>query len=356
MVYLTSIRGIAALLVVLYHIKIYLYQYESSSMFSWLYNKGYLAVDFFFILSGFIIAYNYKKIFEQELQGNHYFIFVIKRFARIYPLHLFILLCYLLVPVAYLVTSRPLNSELFSLDAFIAKFLLVDLWFVGMNFWESWNVPSWTISGEFFAYLTFPFLCLFIQKRKKVAVLFFMFSVSVIAISYESLGSRSLGDGISELGLLRCFCEFICGVCIYVFHQNFTTLTDNTNKWIAIVVGALLVLLLLTIEKNHLYIPILFSALLYSLVGFNSVLHKILEIQPLVKLGDISYSIYLSHTFILTVYSMMFVSKMTDFDIIDALAYISITIIFSTFTYRYIEVPMRRRICKRFLPLSKGIV
>lgn len=343
----------AALIVVLYHIKAYLYQYESASMFSWIYNKGYLAVDFFFILSGFIIAYNYKKTFEQKLHGNNYLIFVIKRFARIYPLHLFILLCYLLVPAAYYMSGRPLNNELYTVDAFIAKFLLVDLWFVGMNFWESWNVPSWTISGEMFAYLTFPFLCAFIQQRKIAVAFLFLFSVSVIAISYESLGSRSLGDGISELGLLRCLCEFICGVCVYVFHHNFKPLTESTNKWLAIVVGLLLVLLLLTIEKNHLYIPVLFSTLLYSLIGFRSGLHKILEIKPLVKLGDISYSIYLSHTFILTVYSMIFVKSMTDFNIIDAFAYISITIVFSAFTYRFIEMPMRKRICKSLLPRLK---
>ncbi len=89
MKFLTSLRGIAALLVVLYHIKHWLHAYPITENLGFLYNKGYLAVDFFFILSGFIIAFNYRNQFLDKFTTQKYGIFIYKRFARVYPLHFF---------------------------------------------------------------------------------------------------------------------------------------------------------------------------------------------------------------------------------------------------------------------------
>jgi len=153
--FLTSIRGLAALLVVFYHIKHYLLPLAFLGVFYPLFADGYLAVDFFLVLSGFIISYKYAVDFKAGVSAN-YLDFMSRRLARIYPLHAFVMLCFLTLPIGLYVTGRGYDSSTFGVGSFLAKLFLVDLWWVGTPTWDNWNVPSWTISGELFAYLIFP--------------------------------------------------------------------------------------------------------------------------------------------------------------------------------------------------------
>jgi peptidoglycan/LPS O-acetylase OafA/YrhL len=347
--YLTSMRGIAAFIVVLYHLKGFLHQHAFTQSFDWMYNKGYLAVDFFFVLSGFIIAFNYKHHFEKEIKWHLLYVFIVKRIARIYPLHIFILLCFILIPMAHVLTNRPIDSQQYSLLAFLYKFFLVDLWMIGQQYWNAWNAPSWTISGEMFAYLTFPFVCFFIGRDSVRHYLFFVLAVVLIALCYEALSSRSLGDNISHLGLLRCVLSFVCGVCIYEFHLGKLIKSDKINRMLFYLAAIILIFLLLYVEKNHFYVPLLFSLILLTSLGFRDGFHKFLELRWLVVLGEISYSLYLSHIFILTLCIMFILDDASHASLLQIAAYLSITIIFSSFTYTYIEVPMRRLVTKRCL-------
>lgn len=339
-------RGIAAFLVVLYHLKAFLHQHAITESFDWMYNKGYLAVDFFFILSGFIIAYNYKHQFENEINGHQLYVFIVKRIARIYPLHIFILLCFILIPLAHTLTNRPVDSQQYNLLAFLYKFFLVDLWIVGQEYWDSWNTPSWTISGEMFAYLVFPFVCVALGRSTVRHYAFFLVAVVLVALCYEVMLSRSLGDNISHLGLLRCVLSFICGVCIYEFHLGQFVKSPKLNRVLFYLSVITLIFLLLYVEKNHFYVPLLFSLILLTSLGFRGVLHKILEFRWLYILGEISYSLYLSHIFILNLCIMFFLEDASQASLMQISAYLGITILFSSFTYNYIEVPMRRHVTK----------
>ena len=87
---LTPLRGIAALWVVLYHYAVIYFPSLHPQTYTQLLGKGYLAVDLFFILSGFVLAHVYREAFTQEVSGN-YLKFLFARIARLYPLHLFVL-------------------------------------------------------------------------------------------------------------------------------------------------------------------------------------------------------------------------------------------------------------------------
>jgi peptidoglycan/LPS O-acetylase OafA/YrhL len=98
---LTPLRGVAALWVVLYH-------YCGTAQFlpnlditphSYLISKGYLAVDMFFILSGFVMAHVYRRTFSESV-SKHYRGFLVARIARLYPLHVFILALFILAATA----------------------------------------------------------------------------------------------------------------------------------------------------------------------------------------------------------------------------------------------------------------
>src|SRR5690242_8734378 len=88
---LTPLRGFAALLVVIYHFEEIIGRFvnASDSMFI---RKSYLMVDLFFVMSGFIIFHVYNSNFKKSIDQHLFSKFLVARFARIYPLHFFMLL------------------------------------------------------------------------------------------------------------------------------------------------------------------------------------------------------------------------------------------------------------------------
>jgi peptidoglycan/LPS O-acetylase OafA/YrhL len=101
---LTSFRGIAALWVVLYHYVVVYFSQLNPSQYTHFVEKGYLAVDLFFMLSGFVLTHVYRRAFSEGI-AKHYKHFLLSRIARLYPLHIMVLLLF----VATAVTSRLLE-------------------------------------------------------------------------------------------------------------------------------------------------------------------------------------------------------------------------------------------------------
>src|SRR5207344_165994 len=85
---LTPLRGIAALLTVIFHVDLFMGGALVPPQFSLGLSRMYLMVDFFFILSGFILCYVYGKYFAESVSSAEFRKFSIARFARVYPLHL----------------------------------------------------------------------------------------------------------------------------------------------------------------------------------------------------------------------------------------------------------------------------
>jgi len=158
---LTSLRGVAALWVVLFHYSVVYFPSLNSSGYSSLVGKGYLAVDMFFMLSGFVMTHVYHQAFLQSI-GDNYRGFLVARIARLYPLHVLVLTLFVVVAltargvdcaVTGVFNGIPLTGPR-SFTAFIANLFMLQ----GLNAGQlSWNYPAWSISVEFIAYLLFPF-------------------------------------------------------------------------------------------------------------------------------------------------------------------------------------------------------
>ena len=149
---LTSIRGIAAWWVVLFHMRLLLVPWLPVGAIRVL-DHGNLAVDLFFVLSGFVIALNYGERLAGDWRATGDFLF--RRFARIYPLHLLILGGFALYAGgAILFGSATLAGQ--DPGYFLASLFLVQNW--GFTDALRWNVPAWSISTEALAYLLFPVL------------------------------------------------------------------------------------------------------------------------------------------------------------------------------------------------------
>jgi peptidoglycan/LPS O-acetylase OafA/YrhL len=121
---LTSMRGVAALLVVFYHLRYGFVPVPDFNLFVFRFrfgDKGYFWVDFFFILSGFILAHRYSAACTQ-LNRRVYFDFVWHRFAQVWPLHAVTLA----VAVGYLAWKN--GAHFLRLDAILANVFLVHGW------------------------------------------------------------------------------------------------------------------------------------------------------------------------------------------------------------------------------------
>ena len=156
---LTPMRGIAALLTVIFHINLFtggaLVHPSASSIL----NRMYLMVDFFFILSGFIMCYVYGDRFTTQVKKTDFKKFTIARFSRVYPLHLSMLLFIIFILFLFAKLGVPKNPIL-QVDNNAYSVLTNLLLLHSMNFhnWFTWVHASWSISTEWWAYMIFPFL------------------------------------------------------------------------------------------------------------------------------------------------------------------------------------------------------
>jgi peptidoglycan/LPS O-acetylase OafA/YrhL len=297
---LTPLRGIAALWVVFYHYcgtAQYLPNLDITPH-SYLISKGYLAVDMFFMLSGLVMTHVYHRAFSESI-GQHYRSFLVARIARLYPLHVFILLLFVLTATAAQlmsglatgsVESIPLTGPQ-SVTAIVANMFMLQ----GLAASElSWNYPAWSISVEFFAYMAFPFALPAIARapnRVRLLLGAALFA-ALVWLAAHTKGDFDQWDG--PITLVRCMPEFLLGTLLYFAFRDYGHTTWLSRDLV------LLTVLAATLGSLHLGAPdlliiSLFAALVLLSVSNSGVFAKLLNIGPLIWLGEISYSLYLLH-------------------------------------------------------------
>lgn len=348
---LTGIRGLAAFIVVFYHIESYLAPYVNHITLTVI-KHGYLAVDFFFILSGFVIAFNYfeklslpsKKIIYQ---------FYIKRIARIYPLHLLVLLTYLSIPIAYLMTGKDLGeTNKFSQESFLLSLFLMQAW--GWVESLTWNIPSWSISTEMMAYLLFP-LMVFILSRSghrwgvKGAITAFVLALFIIIFIFS--GTKNIGDNIQTLGILRCALEFFCGVCIWYITKNSVNIPYGKAMFYG--GGVLFLLLVASNIPNYYYVPLTMSLIILGSVSCQSVVNDFFSHHIFIWLGNISYSVYLTHYIIRDWFKLLFLDS-SQASILWIISYVVIVLLVSHILYKYYEIAAKNKVLKVFYTRGPG--
>jgi peptidoglycan/LPS O-acetylase OafA/YrhL len=149
---LTSLRGYLAAWVVLGHFwQEFLSLLPGLAFLSPWVEHGHSAVPGFFVLSGWVLAHNYRQAFRHGEVG--WLRFLGLRLARLYPVHLAMLASVGVLVVGAAVIGRS-PGEAYGLRSLAAQLLLVQAWVPGMAL--TWNYPAWSISSEWFAYLLFP--------------------------------------------------------------------------------------------------------------------------------------------------------------------------------------------------------
>jgi len=167
---LTGIRFVAAAWVLLYHLQgpLNVLGLLAIPVFADVLRVGRLGVDLFFALSGFILTHTYLTRLGPRLHGSASLKFLWLRLARIYPVHLVMLI---VAGVAVVAQARVTGSELdrvwLNPIDFVKNLLLIQEW--GPDPQRGWNFVAWSLSMEWLAYLIFPFLVLVLwQLHKRV--------------------------------------------------------------------------------------------------------------------------------------------------------------------------------------------
>lgn len=332
---LDGLRGIFALMVVLMHFNI------STSFFTnnFLVRQSYLFVDFFFVLSGFIISFNYVDNVTDFAKFKTFFL---KRFIRLYPLLFFSVILYFLYFLVGEFVLSSIKVEHNPLSFYIGE-LMDSLLFMNSNpilgDSQGMNAPSWSISAEVISYTVFAIGIYLLRGYKYLYSIFIILACVAFMVFKNSYTFRN-----GDYGFVRGLLGFNFGVLTYWFYQKF----KFQLKYAELPALILLVFAFYFIDgdKVELYklaFPLIFSITIYILLNSNGFLCKLLSSKIPQFLGRISYSIYLNHYLLLTVVFIIFF-KIMKFRILEPyssiclLVSLFVVIIYSYFTYKYIEI------------------
>jgi peptidoglycan/LPS O-acetylase OafA/YrhL len=289
---LTGVRGFAALWVVLCHFReelvVALPGWEKLEAVAF---HGYLGVDLFAFLSGFVISYTYgERLAEFESGAARRFLLL--RVARVYPMHLGMLL--LFVGSAVVVGGAGALAEAGSDPAFWRQLFLVHGW--GFDDVFAWNVPSWTVSSEWFCYLLFPFLAPALARVRSGA------SAGALAVVCLALTTGLLFavghprfTAYLDWGLLRIGGEFLTGCFLY---RAWAAGLGRDRYWGWIGVLALVFAVPASTLHPAIAVPA-FAIAVYALAWDDAPSRYVFGNRVVVYLGEISYSMYLVHWFVL---------------------------------------------------------
>ncbi|AAK22335.1 acyltransferase family protein [Caulobacter vibrioides] len=283
---LTALRFFAAFWVVLYHYWPNLDVGFTPAIAS----KGYLGVEAFFVLSGFILCHVYLAGFGEG--RFRYGDFLWNRLARVYPLHLATLVGVGAMALAGAVAGLAVDPNILSWPSLPANLLLVHAW--GLAPVAGWNHASWSISAEWFAYLTFPvfaFAAWRLRSRPLVAVLAALALIAVIYPVFEALAGFSLTEATIRWGALRIVPCFAYGCALHALWRSGRFPTRLAGPGAAVL--GLAILAAIQLGAPDLSIVMLLGGLIFMLASLASAGSRFATQKTFVYLGEISYSTYM---------------------------------------------------------------
>jgi peptidoglycan/LPS O-acetylase OafA/YrhL len=316
-------RGIAALFIVLLH-KSHIFVPELAE--ERFVKNTFLFVDFFFVLSGFVIAHTYQQrlLIGEVVLTN----FVWRRFLRLWPLHIFTM---------FLIILYELDFELLK---FIHQFFLLHAVVFSGNF-IGWNDPSWSISAEFYTYLIFGVLFLSCKPNSVLLILASLAICIGIAV-YSKTGDQLLGiNTTGKFGLLRCIAGFAMGVLLFNTLSKVHSLLERVPANILeITVIAALILFITYLGQGRISViaPFFFFWFVAVFSMQRGSISQIFGSYPFQLLGVLSYSIYMTHIFVMSI-----LGELLPEGIFPLLAGVCGVIVFSYLTHRFIETPFYKR-------------
>ncbi len=361
----TGWRGICALLIALHHLGAASHIYDLSII-----RHAPPAVDFFFVLSGFTLAYVYSgRINSAGDIGT----LLWRRLGRIWPLHAIVLVAFVglevLASVVAAKTGVPRRMAMFDPDsagqlAAIPTHLLM-LHSLGLHDQLTWNVPSWSISAEFWIYLVFALVILFVRRWATVAGI----GLSLLGLAVVVANVEEMGDAHFSFGFFRCLCDFFLGLAVYRITKRFPTRLAMASVVEVIAVCATYVYVAyFSTGLLSFAAPLVCGILVWIFSHEAGVVSRLLESRPFAAIGNWSFSIYIIHSLLIMLINRgaafaqqrlgtpMLMELQTshgphqllDFGgplAMDAatIVYVAVLLALAAFTTRYVEKPLQKK-------------
>lgn len=369
---LTSLRGIAALMVVVLHFSIFVTPLIDPQM-SLAMRRWYLLVDFFFVLSGFIMMHVYGEWFTENVSRHTFLKYLGARFARIYPLHFVTLLWVVGLFTLFRVKGIYLDANASSVGNFskIPEHLLL-LHGLDMPRTGTWNTPSWSIAAEWLMYLVFPFLVQPFYRFRSIGravvmigalLLYASIPASKMVPGYEAFRLENDIDNIvTPWNLVRCLAGFLIGMVTYRAFQAKIGIEWLKNGWLLPLIGIAL-LIAYHFQVSDLITVWAFPIIILIACYNQGKLSGILQTRVFQRLGDWSYSIYLVH--IPIIFTFLAIQLLQNPPVpnkpsppltyvggwgpwIMCFIFVLLVIGVTALTYRFVEVPARKWINAKF--------
>ncbi|QMW22611.1 acyltransferase family protein [Sandaracinobacteroides saxicola] len=365
---LDALRGLCALLVCLFHFRV------NSPVADWaLVRESWLFVDFFFVLSGFVIACTYR---QRLADGFGLLRFMGLRFGRVYPLHLFMLGLFVLSEAIGLsgVGASVMERDVFtghtSLESLGLNILLLHSFHTTGGL--TWNEPSWSIATEFWTYGLFAVAVVACGRWLNAALLAAVVACALLLLTLTDHGVNVTWD----FGMIRCVYGFSLGVLAWALWPRVAAwrpgATPGTVAELAMVALLLLLVPLLGGNPANILLPPLFMAAVLLFAHEAGAVSRLLR-RPLFQwLGLLSFSIYMVHALVQARFDdllklieratgatlltpMLHAGKMVDYagatpvqGTLLLFVMLALVVGISYLTYRFVEVPGQLWARRRF--------
>lgn len=336
---LTFTRFMAALSVMLFHGGRYIGILAYFPMLT----AGPVAVSYFYVLSGFVMALAYYR------PGAHFDLrnYGLARFSRIYPVYI---LSFVLTCIYYIELMAKIKS-----DKILANVFLYQAWIP--HYAQSFNIAAWSLSVEAFFYVIFPLLLFFVMRQPVKKLIWFSLGFWAISqIIHSALIIRFMSEGAATwlayfpLFHLNSFLLGVAGGIWYVVIGSNMTVNQVVNR-LFLLLSLGVVFLLLSIRElttsfptsfsldNGLFAPF-FLIIILSLALDTTHLTKGLSHPWLVLLGDASYALYILHIPFRWIMEKYLADSTIPYETLY-LIYVPVTIAICVLVFKYIEVPAR---------------
>lgn len=284
---LTGLRFLAAMWVVLYH---YWPKMDGPATPGFV-AKGYLGVELFFVLSGFILCHVYRQSVADG--GFRYGAFLWNRLARVYQLHLATLAGMIALGLVAGAAGLAVDPGLTDWASLPANLFLVQAW--GLAPSAAFNHPSWSISAEWFAYLSFPafaWAALALKDRPLLAVGLAAAVLIGLYAAFERLAGFPLTEATIRWGALRIVPCFALGCALHALWRA-RPAADRRSALGLVAIAAVTVTLAASFQAPDALIVITLGGLILALARLGQAGSELFGGRAFVYLGEVSYSIYM---------------------------------------------------------------
>jgi peptidoglycan/LPS O-acetylase OafA/YrhL len=352
-------RGICALLIALHHFPAHGAIYHLSIV-----RNAWILVDFFFVLSGFVITHAYRERLSTLQEAKA---FTLRRFFRLWPLHVAVLAGFIALELyRYAATGTGFIGAR-SVFALFTNLTLIQS--LGIHDMLTWNTPAWAVSTELWTTLLFAAVML-VTRRARILVSFLLIAGSVSVLAFHArYGMRETFDW----GIARCIYGFFLGSLAYEgWVRNWFSRMDGMVFEAGGAVLAVAFLIFIPGDRPLEYLaPPVFAFVTLAFARGRGALAGMLRTPALQRLSQWSYAIYLVQMLAI----VLIVSALDSFapghtaigadgaefirlgsplaDDAITLIYLVFVIVLAAMAWRFVEAPAQRMAIRTFLPPTK---